>query len=248
MAALDTYTALSVTTERSNGWAKLDIDTLSMVLLAHLVTAAVELIAVPGCSNGAACWESRDVVGEADAERAVLHAEGIKAEARNRTNVANARLALPSSAGGKVDLLEEGQLADKGLCLLIGRSPVLGGGFYPTSAQLAMVQYEVAMFAVPSLRRLWGVRSGARSAQAHCRMRITRGNLGIAGRRYVRAGVEWRALSIVQTVTARVVGGSRNPVGDLWELSVGVGNQAARRERVHGHGQGPPTMLVSATA
>lgn len=137
--AWQTYTTQSMSAKRTNGGAQLDVYTLFAVLLAHLVTTAIELGAVPRGSNCTTRGESRDIIGEADAERTVLQTEGVETKARDGANVADARLTLPPSARGEIDLLEKSQLADKGLGFFISRSPVFGGGFHPANVQLAVV-------------------------------------------------------------------------------------------------------------
>lgn len=126
-----TYTSLGVTTKRTNNWTELNIDTLCTMFLAHLVPSTVELATIPRCSDCAAGRERRDVVSKTNTQRAVLHAESIEIQSRDGTNSADTGLTLPSCASGEVDLLEEGQLANKCACLFIGSSPVTRA-FYPT--------------------------------------------------------------------------------------------------------------------
>jgi hypothetical protein len=91
------------------------------VLLAHLVSAAVELTAIPRGGDSATSGESGDIVGETHTKRAILHAE-----CRDLANVADTVVTLPSSSRGQVDLLEQSELADECLCLFIGIGPVAG--------------------------------------------------------------------------------------------------------------------------
>ena len=71
---------------------------------------------------------------------------------------------------------------------------------------------------------LWGAWSGAVPHKPSALLVVIR------GWRYVRTGVEGRALGIVQRVTARVVSGSRDPVGDLcdcqWEIERSLEGEA----------------------
>jgi hypothetical protein len=96
------------------------------VLLAHLVSTAVEFTTIPRGGDSATSGESGDVVGETHTKRAILHAECREAQARELTNVADTVVTLPSSSRGQVDLLEQGELADECLCLFIGIGPVAG--------------------------------------------------------------------------------------------------------------------------
>ena len=121
-----TYTTLGIAAERAQGRAKLDVNTLGAVLLAHLVSAAVELTAIPRGGDSATGRESGDVVGESHTKRAVLHTESREAQAWDLADVADTVVALPSGSCGQVDLLEQGKLANECLCLFVGISPVAG--------------------------------------------------------------------------------------------------------------------------
>jgi hypothetical protein len=121
---VQTYTTLGVATERSNNWAKLYIDTLATVLLAHLVASTIPLTTIPGRSDSATCREGGDIVGEANTERAILHAYRVEAKSWNGAHIADAVIALPACACGDVDFLEESELADECLGLRISLAPV----------------------------------------------------------------------------------------------------------------------------
>jgi hypothetical protein len=127
-----TYTTLGVAAERTQGRAKLNVNALGAVLLAHLVSAAVELTAIPRGGDSATSGESGDVVGETHTKRAVLHTESRETQAWELADVADAVVALPSRSRGQVDLLEQGKLANESLCLFIGIGPV-AGAFDPSA-------------------------------------------------------------------------------------------------------------------
>ena len=118
-----------VSANGSNGRAKLDVDALVAVLRAHVVTALVEVVAIPGRGNRHASRESRNIVSEADTQRGVLQTEGFESKSGNGTGVADALLALPTNTSGQVDFLEETKLRNE--------FPGLSVGIFPITESLA---------------------------------------------------------------------------------------------------------------
>jgi hypothetical protein len=119
-----TYSALGVTAQGPNDWTKLNIYTLISVFRTHLITSKIPLTTVPCCRNGAASWKGRDIIRKSNAQGTVLVTDSCEAESWNAARVTDAVVALPPGTCGEVDLLEESELADKGLSLFVCLVPV----------------------------------------------------------------------------------------------------------------------------
>lgn len=172
-----TYAALGVATKRTDYGAELDVDSLGTMFLAHLIAPTIELASIPGCGDGATGRKGGNKVGEADAQRAVLHAEGVEAEPWDGANIADAGLAHPPGAGCEVDLLEKGQLADESSRFVIGLGPV-AGAFDPSGvASDPLVSWVVKEVALCKAKN-WAV---------------------------IRTRIEWRAVSVVERAATCVV-------------------------------------------
>lgn len=87
---------LGRTANRARNGAQEDGDALALGLAAHSKTAAVHQDAVPGGRCRLAGGEGRVVVRSANANGRIVHAKTTKAHARNRTDLANTLLPLPT--------------------------------------------------------------------------------------------------------------------------------------------------------
>ena len=111
--ALPVSSAFRRAAQRSGDWAKLVIDTLVPVLIAHGSTLGIRETAVPGCCNVDTRRKSRNEIRKANAERAVLQTHGTEAETWDGASLTDTAVELPSSTSGEVDLLLQSQLAHK---------------------------------------------------------------------------------------------------------------------------------------
>ena len=89
-------TTHGISAESTDGGAKDNIDSLVALLGAHLVPALEPEIAAPAGTGSDTCRERARVVGEANAQRAILHAEAAEAQARDTSDVPNTSLSHPT--------------------------------------------------------------------------------------------------------------------------------------------------------
>jgi hypothetical protein len=85
-------------TQRTSSRSKENINTLVMLLLAHLLATVLPEMTAPRGTGRDADGEGTRIVGEANAQRSVLKAETTHAQPRNRSNVTDASLAHPPKA------------------------------------------------------------------------------------------------------------------------------------------------------
>ena len=83
------------------------------MLRTHIETPLIHQLPIKGRGDGPTGGKDGVIIGVADSNRRILHAQGAEPKAGNSADLADAALRLPSRASGKVDLLGEGQLLDK---------------------------------------------------------------------------------------------------------------------------------------
>ena len=83
-------------TNRASNRSKLHSDSLCLVLASHSIASSVQELPVESCSYSLARGKDAVEIRITDTNGAVLHTQGAEPESRNRANLANALLSLPS--------------------------------------------------------------------------------------------------------------------------------------------------------